>query len=289
MIDEDVETEVETKPFRFTILHAAGLIVLFVSLQLWVSFLLTHSDAPFLMDNDGWPHISIANGIAGFLTVAAGAVLIGFSARDIGQSVRFKLSALIPVVCCALGMAILSSELSNLLQSIQPISEDYSKLYDSLMKQNLAGLLLAVAFVAPVTEELIFRGVIQDGLRLSYRTHTAVLTSAILFGLVHGLPWLMINAFLLGLFFSWLRLRTDSLGPGIVTHSLYNAVPFVLTKFFKFEIPGLTTLSGDKVTFQPIWLDFLGALLLVAGIFAVRALFKPAETEKVAPAVENVV
>jgi CAAX protease family protein len=205
MIDEDLETEVEVKPFRFTILHAAGLIVLFVSLQLWISFLLSRSGVGFLADSDSWPHISIANGISGFLTIAAGAVLIGFSAQDIWQSLRFKLSALVPVAFCALGMAILSSELSNLLQSIQPISEDYSKLFDSLMGQNLAGLLLAVAFVAPVTEELIFRGVIQDGLRLSYRTHTAVLTSAILFGLVHGLPWLMINAFLLGLFFSWLK------------------------------------------------------------------------------------
>ncbi len=59
------------------------------------------------------------------------------------------------------------------------------------MNQNLFGLLFAVAVVAPVTEELIFRGVIQDGLTVSYRTQTAVLASSILFGLVHGLPWLI--------------------------------------------------------------------------------------------------
>ncbi len=191
MIDEEVESDVEVKPFRFTILHAVGLMVLFVTLQLWVSFSLSRSGVSALMESDSWMHIAIANGIAGLLTAAAGSLLAGFSAESILQSLRVKTPAILPVICCATGMAILSSELSNLLQAIQPISKEYSNLYDNLMGQNLLGLLFAIAFIAPLTEELIFRGIIQDGLLLSYRTQIAILTSAILFGLVHGLPWLM--------------------------------------------------------------------------------------------------
>jgi membrane protease YdiL (CAAX protease family) len=289
MIDEELSTEVEPKPFRFTILHAVGLMVLFVSLQLWVSFLLSHSGVPEWKDSNTWLHISIANGISGFLTIAAGAVLAGFSWESIWRSMEIKVHAIIPAILCAAGLAILSSELSNLLQSIRPISEDYTKLYDSLMNQNLFGLLFAVAVIAPVTEELIFRGMIQDGLLLSYRSQTAILTSGILFGLVHGLPWLILNAFLLGLFFSWLRLKTGSLGAGILAHAIYNAIPFVLTKGFKLEIPGLTTLEPTAVTFQPLWLDLLGFGLLTAGVLGIVVFFKTAETEKVVQSAENVV
>lgn len=287
MIDEEVQSNVEVKPFRFTILHAVGLMVLFVTVQLWVSFLLSKSGVAGFTESDSWMHIALANGTSGLLTAAAGALLAGFTAESILQSFRVKVSALLPIACCAIGMAILSSELANLLQAIQPISEEYSNLYDKLMGQNLVGLLFAIAMIAPLTEELIFRGIIQDGLLLSYRTQTAILTSAILFGLVHGLPWLMINAFLVGLFLSWLKMRTGLLGPGILVHAINNAIPFILVKVLSVEIPGLTTLTGEKVTFQPLWLDLLGFFLLVAGVMGILVLFKPAETEKAAPVVES--
>lgn len=283
----DEESEEEVTPFRFTILHAVGLVVLFVSLQYWVSFLLTQSGVPEWKERANWLHLSIANGIAGLLTVAAGAVLAGFSLQAILQSLEFRARAIAPVIFCALGLAILSNELGNLLNSLQPISPEYTKMFDNLMSQNLFGLLFAVAVIAPVTEELIFRGVIQDGLQLTYRTQIAILTSAILFGLVHGLPWLILNAFLLGLFFSWLKLKTGSLGPGMLAHAVYNAVPFVLTKEFNIEIPGLKALEGTTA-FQPLWLDLLGLALLTAGILGILAAFKPQETEKVVHSAENV-
>lgn len=283
----DEESEEEVKPFRFTILHAVGLVVLFVSLQYWVSFLLTQSGVAEWKDRATWLHLSIANGIAGFLTVAAGVVLAGFSPQNLLQSLEFRSRAIGPVIFCALGLAILSSELGNLLQSIQPISPEYTKMFDNLMSQNLFGLLFAAAVIAPVTEEFLFRGMIQDGLQLTYRTQIAVLTSAILFGLVHGLPWLILNAFLLGLFFSWLKLKTGSLGPGILAHAVYNAIPFVLTKGFDIEISGLTSIEGTTA-FQPLWLDLLGLALLTVGILGILSVFKHQETEKVVHSAENV-
>jgi CAAX protease family protein len=288
-MDQELGSEAEVKPFRFTILHAVGLMVLFVALQLWVSFLLSRSGVPEWKESDNWMHISIANGISGLLTAAAGAILAGFRWENVLRSLEIKIQAIIPAILCAGGLAILSSELSNFLQSIQPISQDYSKLYVSLMNQSLFGLLFAVAFIAPVTEELIFRGMIQDGLQLSYKTQTAVLTSAILFGLVHGLPWLIINAFLLGLFFSWMRLKTGSLGPGILAHAVYNAIPFVLTKGFHVDIPGLTGIEASTVTFQPLWLDLLGLALLTAGILGILVFFRPSEPQEVIHSAENAV
>jgi uncharacterized protein len=285
MLEEESEEEVQT--FRFTILHAVGLVVLFISLQYWVSLLLTQSGVAEWKDRATWLHISIANGIAGLLTVAAGVVLVGFSPQNLLQSLEFRSRAILPVIFCAFGLAILSSELGNLLESIQPISPEYTKMFDNLMSQNFFGLLFAVAVIAPLTEEFLFRGVIQDGLQLTHRTQTAILTSAILFGLVHGLPWLILNAFLLGLFFSWLKLKTGSLGPGVLAHAVYNAIPFVLTKGFDIEIPGLTALGG-ATAFQPLWLDLLGLALLTVGILGILAVFKHQETEEVVHSAGNV-
>ncbi len=90
------------------------------------------------------------------------------------------------------------------------------------------------------------------------------------------------------MFLSWLKLRTGLLGPGILVHAINNAIPFLLVKVFSVEIPGLTTLTGEKVTFQPLWLDLLGLFLLAAGVLGILALFKLDETEKAAPFVESV-
>jgi len=78
--------------------------------------------------------------------------------------------------------------------------------------------------MAPILEELIFRGVILDGLLKKYRATGAIFLSALLFGIVHLNPWQFVGAFLLGLLFGWVYWQTKSLLLTILLHFFNNGL-----------------------------------------------------------------
>jgi membrane protease YdiL (CAAX protease family) len=84
-----------------------------------------------------------------------------------------------------------------------------------------------VAGMAPVVEELTYRGLGFSLLERFGQTAAIVLTG-VLFGLGHGLVVALpiLTAFGLGL--AYLRSRTSSIYPSIVLHSLFNALSLAL-------------------------------------------------------------
>ena len=276
MSTEDIQDEPyehgEPQPWRFTIWHSVGLMVLLGILQAWIYFALSRAGRIDLKELS-WMHVALINGISGVITAWAGATLNNYSIPDVLGAGRIELSEAFSALLAILGVSILSSELNNLLQWIAPIGGiDMS---DNFMKENLMGVLFTVSLVAPVLEETIFRGIILDGLRKSYRLQTAILVSAALFALVHVHPYLMINAFFLGLLFALIRLRTGSLVLCMLIHGLYNSIPFLLTRVVSIEIPGYTPFSGGAVQFQPLWFNALGLALTGIGLAGLRFASRP--------------
>jgi hypothetical protein len=88
---------------------------------------------------------------------------------------------------------------------------------------------LAIVVVAPIVEELLFRGAMEGHmLQQGKSPRMAIFLSALVFGIIHFNPAQSLFAFLLGLAFGWLYYRTGSVVPGIVGHMLNNAVCAVL-------------------------------------------------------------
>jgi membrane protease YdiL (CAAX protease family) len=88
--------------------------------------------------------------------------------------------------------------------------------------------LVLFAVVAPIVEELTFRGVGQSLLRFTGRWPSIVLV-AILFGIWHGLVQALIVLIPFGGALAYLRDRTRSVLPGIVLHALFNATALALS------------------------------------------------------------
>ncbi len=80
-----------------------------------------------------------------------------------------------------------------------------------------------IALIAPVVEELWFRGL---GLTLLQRfgATVAIVVTACTFALSHGLVELLPAAAAFGLGLAYLRFRTASIYPGIVLHVLVNTL-----------------------------------------------------------------
>ncbi len=86
---------------------------------------------------------------------------------------------------------------------------------------------LALMVVAPVSEEILFRGFIFRGLNTKLAWPVAALISSGLFGLAHWQLNVSLDTFVLGMAACWLAVRTNSIVPGILLHSIKNTVAFV--------------------------------------------------------------
>src|SRR5882757_5987280 len=89
---------------------------------------------------------------------------------------------------------------------------------------GFVGSLLTIAVLAPLVEELIFRGLLYGWLAGRWGTIVAWIVSSLAFAAAHFEPAHIILVLPLGLWFGWLRRRTDSLWPSLVSHMINNGI-----------------------------------------------------------------
>jgi membrane protease YdiL (CAAX protease family) len=80
-----------------------------------------------------------------------------------------------------------------------------------------------LVLVAPVAEELVFRG-----LGFAAFGPVAVPVTSLLFAIAHGLPSLVVEVAVAGLVLAELRRRTGSVLPGMAVHILFNGLALVI-------------------------------------------------------------
>ncbi|MBO4523523.1 CPBP family intramembrane glutamic endopeptidase [Ruminococcus sp.] len=95
---------------------------------------------------------------------------------------------------------------------------------------GFAVLTMYSCIIAPLTEELFFRGAIMKIFSKSNQRF-GIFMSAFFFGLAHGnLPQFTL-AFLIGIFFGHIDMKHNSIVPSIVVHILINTLATVVTEF----------------------------------------------------------
>jgi CAAX protease family protein len=82
---------------------------------------------------------------------------------------------------------------------------------------------VVVAVIAPIVEELIFRGMGYSLLE-RYGRWLAIAVVGIAFGLAHGLVDALPLLVALGAGLAWLRSKTGSVFPGMATHAIFNGI-----------------------------------------------------------------
>jgi len=137
-------------------------------------------------------------------------------------SLRATIVLLIPPVALLVpALVLLASELSELLVRIFPLSAWEEQAFANMSAANMAAI-TAVCVLAPILEEMLFRGVILRAFLVQYSRGTAIAASALIFGVAHLNIYQFVIAFLLGLIAGWLYERSRSLVPSIALHALYN-------------------------------------------------------------------
>ena len=133
----------------------------------------------------------------------------------------------------SLGIIILSDEVDRIIQIFFP-APDYIINMDNLLKPEsplaLFLLFIAVSLLAPIGEELLFRGFFQQFLESYWKDITkAVLFTSLFFAIIHMNPFWFIQIYVLGVLLGYLAWKTNSIFPSLILHSLNNTIAIIIS------------------------------------------------------------
>lgn len=144
----------------------------------------------------------------------------------------------------AIGGCIIFTILLSILQSYFPAwFRSYTNRTAVFTLGNQMVTVLYVLLVAPVSEELIFRGAILERVQRDFPFWLANVFQALLFGIYHTNLIQGLYAFALGLVLGLVRLSAGTVTASIAAHSLFNATSYVLQWMF----PKGKQMSGEIV------------------------------------------
>ena len=213
------------------------------------------------------PEIAVHPLTLGLLNLASFAAVIALALQWPSAPARVRLALrsfplwwLIPVGVGMVGLQIVLSDLVNFLLYVVPPPDELPLPADLFFgdEDSLWAAAVTLVLIAPVTEELLFRGVLMHGLLGRHRPWVAIVVPAGLFGLLHILPWQIVPTMLIGLVLGWIRLRGGSVFLCIWAHIVNNAMA-LFGVMLPFDIPGYTAEPLEGQIFQPFWFTAAGA------------------------------
>ncbi|WP_333819033.1 CPBP family intramembrane glutamic endopeptidase [Ohtaekwangia sp.] len=138
--------------------------------------------------------------------------------------------------------------------TLMPMPKFMQNVFLRLADQNVVLSFISLTIAAPIMEELIFRGIMLDGLLKRYSPVKSIVVSSALFGIVHLNPWQFVGALIVGIFSGWVYYKTKHLTLSILIHASNNLIAFVSLRFLdvnSFNKP-LTELYGGAFNFIAI-------------------------------------
>ena len=174
---------------------------------------------------------------------------------------------LLPVLALVPALVMVMSVISEFLVQVAPMSDAETEMFSRMAGNNPAAVILA-AVLAPVLEEMLFRGLILRSFLRQYPRWPAIAGSALIFGAAHMNLYQLVVATLLGLVLGWLYERSKSLIPCITLHAAYNSTLVVMESFAS---NASASTQNDDTTSVVVWL-VVAALLALAGVRALQRL-----------------
>ena len=172
----------------------------------------------------------------------------------------------------SLGAMVISDEINILVDMVIPMPDSFLQVEAMLKPDNFLSLVLlifTVVILAPIGEEILFRGFLQKYLENAWGDITrAILFSSLFFAAIHFNPYWMIQIYFLGVLLGYLAWKTDSVIPCIIFHVIINSTSLLFTYL------------GDSFESLILWHGHLNPLLLVLGGYLFWIGFKQLKTKR---------
>lgn len=183
------------------------------------------------------------------------------------------ISTLLIIFPLMFGMILVAEYFTNLIPVTGPFFGPLYEFFSEMMSQlsgDLPTMVIMAVIMAPLFEEIVFRGIIQKGMiNNGVAPKYAILISSIIFGLIHGNPWQFVGATLLGIVLGTVYYKTQSLLLPMLLHCFNNLLSTILMEYNQTE-------SLSVTLHIPEWQLLISGLVLL-GIFG-YLLFKKYKT-----------
>ncbi len=187
---------------------------------------------------------------------------------DVISAKGVKPSLLIPMIMIGMAVAMLANTATEILSnnlSLFGIENTAVMEYEATTPLAFALNIVSTAVVPAFAEEFAYRGIFLGVLR-KYGDAFAIVTSAIVFGAMHGNLEQIPFAFILGLIFGFITCKTNSIIPAIIVHFINNFYAVILNTLSE------GSFLSDRLLYTLNYLII--AVLLLAGILAFIYLIK---------------
>ncbi|MBQ8687860.1 MAG: CPBP family intramembrane metalloprotease [Ruminococcus sp.] len=225
----------------------AGLLLgaVFVNVAFYLIFMVLEiimaggGDFSALMDVENYINYrsSIMMGLNGLLFLIANAVpavvgchITGIRVRTLFRPLDVKKSCIVRYMTIGIFIQAITGILYTLLNSLMEAGgiQDYTPEIDTFFSaKSIVVSGLYTCLIAPVTEELLYRGFVLKNLsRVSQRF--GIIISAVLFGLAHENIAQFVLAVPAGIFMARIAVKHNSLIPSILVHMAVNTLAFIM-------------------------------------------------------------
>ena len=119
---------------------------------------------------------------------------------------------------------------------------------------------IGVAFLVPLAEELTFRGAVLGSLLRKFRPTAAVILSAVIFGILHGISIHIVYALLCGIVLGWVYYYTKSIWASYTLHAIFNLMGSSLATFLDSGIFGDMSEVADSINALSFFAEMISIL-----------------------------
>lgn len=208
----------------------------------------------------------------------------------------WRIPSLLEIILSVLGMAALLQvaegymyfqEMIPLPESIVPfidmmkkmIEETYRVLIEAHSVPELFLVIGVVSLTPAICEEVLFRGMVQKNFSLGTNSVRGVIITGIVFGLYHFNPFQAVPLVALGIYFSFLQFRSQTLLIPMIAHFTNNTLSVIASYVYGFDqadLPSILTEQGVRASTAGV----LGTTALFVIIFIVVIRLYMRTTEK---------
>lgn len=132
----------------------------------------------------------------------------------------------------AMGLSLVLGEIISLVLNVFKIDISSLDRANNVLG-SFSGLIYGI-LLAPILEEIIFRGIILKSLKKNFKFSTSIYISSFFFALYNMSFIKFIPIFILGFFLGYIYKKTNSLGLVIYAHMLYNLISIGIELYRKY-------------------------------------------------------
>lgn len=219
--------------------------------------------------NESMYYILIASGL---MTILVFWIVAKIRKKKFAQTAslnKLKPATIAPILIGGMAFNFAISYLLSLIPFPQSWIDSYEASSSQVLGSAGIAMWIAVVIMAPLVEELTFRGFVYSRLKSGMAKWIAVIITSLVFGIVHGTIIWAIYTFVFSLCLICILERTGSLWGCILFHMAFNLVGALMSTWPQIgeKLDGLAVLAGSVV------------VTIVAGVWFILVSKKKEEVE----------